>query len=217
MDRNQAAPLLFTAWLDQLTRAIFADELGTAFDGFALWNAEQVAHVLGEGQAWCDDVTTPVATETCHDQLRLSLGRALDALAARLGDDIDRWRWGDLHRARFSHPLLGHLPVVRRMTDLAIETDGDNYTVNRASPRPRGEPLFEAIHGAGLRAVFDLADLDRSRFVVATGQSGHPLSSHYGDLLGRWRDGGFVTIVGTDRPGVRRLVLEPARPEARAQ
>jgi penicillin amidase len=43
-------------------------------------------------------------------------------------------------------------------------------------------------------AVYDLADLDRSLFVVAPGQSGNLLSRHAWDFLRRWRDGGTVTL-----------------------
>jgi penicillin amidase len=38
--------------------------------------------------------------------------------------------------------------------------------------------------------VYDLADLDRSLFMVAPGQSGNLLSRHARDFLTRWRDGG---------------------------
>jgi penicillin amidase len=53
---------------------------------------------------------------------------------------------------------------------------------------------FEAVHGAGYRGVYDLADLDRSRFIVAPGQSGHFLSRHAGNLMGMWRDGQGVQL-----------------------
>ena len=68
---------------------------------------------------------------------------------------------------------------------------------------------FAHIHGAGFRAVYDLGDLDRSRFVIATGQSGNPLSPHYRDFLQRWRDGGTVRMPAAPEGAVRRLVLAP--------
>ena len=57
----------------------------------------------------------------------------------------------------------------------------------------------------------DLADLDLSRFVAATGQSGNPLSRHYRDLTALWATGQGVAIdrtAGSDREnavGVLRL------------
>ena len=57
-----------------------------------------------------------------------------------------------------------------------------------------GPAAFRQVHGAGLRAVYDLADLDASRFVIATGQSGNPLSSHWGDFLELWQQGRMVGL-----------------------
>ena len=56
---------------------------------------------------------------------------------------------------------------------------------------------FADIHGPGLRAVYDLADLDQSLFVIATGQSGNPLSPYYRDFVRLWRDGSMVALGST--------------------
>ncbi len=73
---------------------------------------------------------------------------------------------------------------------------------------------FQHLDGAGYRAIYDLADLDRSHFMIATGQSGNPLSPHYSDLLERWRDGRYIPIAGRpadlERGAVGKLVLRPA-------
>jgi penicillin amidase len=58
--------------------------------------------------------------------------------------------------------------------------------------------------------IYDLADLDNSRFMIATGQSGNPLSAHYDDLLETWRDGKYLTIApGSEQNASRTLVLAP--------
>jgi len=86
------------------------------------------------------------------------------------------------------------------------------------SIRQDGHP-FDHIHGAGFRAVYDFADLDRSRFIIATGQSGNVLSRHYGDLLEDWRDGRTLTIAGSReelaRRGAELLTLVPKSPKLR--
>jgi len=101
---------------------------------------------------------------------------------------------------------------VASLVDLATPTDGDNFTLNRASPRvddPTGAH-FDDVHGASLRVIFDLSDLDRSRFVIAGGQCGNPLSAHYADFVALWRDGQYVTMVGKDG-NLLRLVPEVPR------
>jgi penicillin amidase len=78
-----------------------------------------------------------------------------------------------------------------------VPVDGDNFTVNRATPRNAADLTeFPAIHGAGFRAIYDLSDLDRSLFAIAPGQSGHPTSRHWGDLAARWASGASLAIVG---------------------
>ena len=68
-------------------------------------------------------------------------------------------------------------------------------------------------HGAGYRAIYDLGRPERSVFVVSTGQSGNPLSSHYEDYAEPWRDGRYLPML-TGRARVEEgalgtLVLTP--------
>jgi penicillin amidase len=209
MRSDAPQPLIFDAWLIALTEAVFADELGQAFDEFLGWEADTLQRVLTRDQGWCDDRRTPVA-ESCEDQLRASLDAALASLSERLGPDTAAWRWGDLHRARFAHPVFTSVPVLGRLFDRTVEVGGDYYTAFRAVPRIRGEQRFTANHGAGVRVVFDLSDLDKSRFVLGPGQSGNVLSGHYDDRLLSWQQGHARAIV-KPREGVpvRTTVLVP--------
>ena len=68
-------------------------------------------------------------------------------------------------------------------------------------------------HGAGYRAIYDLGRPERSVFVVSTGQSGNPLSSHYEDYAEPRRDGRYLPML-PDRARVEEgalgtLVLTP--------
>ncbi|MGE0744310.1 MAG: penicillin acylase family protein [Rhodospirillales bacterium] len=208
MDRDRPEPLIYTAWLRALNRALYADELGPQFADYWSLRPLVVRRMLGNRTAWCDDIATPGA-ETCPAQVRAALGQALDELARAHGDDIAGWRWGDAHVARFRHGLFGWVPVLRDLADIVIETDGGAHTVNRAQPRISSEATpYADVHGPGLRAVYDLADLAGSRFMIATGQSGNPLSAHYRDTTERWRDGGYFRL--GEGGAWDTLVLTPA-------
>src|SRR3546814_463838 len=121
-----------------------------------------IERLITNGSGWCDDVTTTEA-ESCEMQIARALEMALDHLSCRFGSDMAAWRWGEAHAARFDHALLGRLPVLRELFTYSIEADGGNDTVNRATARLGGNPdtLFEDVHGAGFRAVYDLENLDR--------------------------------------------------------
>ena len=209
MNRDAPEPLIFTAWLRALAHVMLDTRLGENFSDVWFWDAPLLIEALkgGPASALCDDPKTP-AIEDCAGDIRLAHEQAMAALTAAYGADRSRWRWGDAHRAHFPNPFLSHIPLLAGWFDLALPTDGDNFSLNRASPRVDDATgaRFDDIHGASLRAIFDLANLDRSRFVICCGQSGNPVSDHYADFAPLWRDGQYVTMVGTVS---NRLRLEP--------
>jgi penicillin amidase len=171
---------------------------------------QRLAALLADDSLFCDDMGTE-ATEDCASAVRAALDEALAALVGLYGDEPAEWRWGEAHVARFDHPVLGFVPVVADLVAYELPTDGGQDTVNRGgssfiAPLPQA---FRHRHGAGFRAVFDLKNPDASRFVIATGQSGNPLSAHYGDLAPLWQRGESVTLAGTTAGEGDTLTLEP--------
>jgi penicillin amidase len=84
------------------------------------------------------------------------------------------------------HALLGQ----------SFPSDGGFYSVNRGGSLGipgKAHPLVRG-SGAGFRGIYDLADPARSRFVIATGQSGHPLSPFYADQLPLYREGKSIRL-----------------------
>lgn len=206
MDRDQSEPLLFTTWALALKRAIFSDELKERFDSWNGLRPMALFQALTTHSHWCDDVDTSHMVETCPQQAAQALAYALALLEAHHGEDHTAWRWGAAHKAIMEHALFKHFPVLDRLSRRIIATDGDDSTVNRGSFDSLTPPHYLHRQGAGLRAVYDLANLDNSQFVIATGQSGHFLSPHYDDLLQLWRDGQLFPMAGN---GERLLLLVP--------
>jgi penicillin amidase len=188
---DRPEPLIATAWIDRLRREVFADEVGEA-DWIAFERQRGRTRVLRlaltepSHAGWCDRVGTP-AVEGCAQLLRESLHATVDALAAAHGTDPSRWRWGDAHVSISEHRPFGRHWLLSRLFDIRVPVPGDASTVNVARPDPwhEREP-FASRWGPGYRAIYDLADLERSRFVHSAGQSGHRLSPHYADLSARW-------------------------------
>ncbi|MFZ2872622.1 penicillin acylase family protein, partial [Zavarzinia sp.] len=124
-----------------------------------------------------------------------ALADALDELTKRFGDDPAAWRWGAAHVAEMRHPILRFLPVVGGMVAITPPVGGGDDTLLRGAMRfsGSGEP-YASVHGAGFRAVYDLGDLGRSRFMIATGQSGNPYSPHWSDMAPLWAGDKYVEI-----------------------
>lgn len=202
--RERPEPLIFAAWLEQLWHDVLADELGDDFKAFQRPRPQVLAGILTRNRHWCDDTATPEA-ESCEQISSRALERAVRTLAERHGNVIANWKWGDDHRAVFAHPVLSHIPLLGWLTEVSIATGGDDFTVNRGTYLPGS---FQHVHGAGLRVVYDLDNLANSRFVIATGESGNPLSRHYDDQLEAWRDNRGVTL-GRHKETAAVLRLEP--------
>ncbi|MBI1943691.1 MAG: penicillin acylase family protein [Betaproteobacteria bacterium] len=197
MAAGQAEPLIAWGWWRELTRALYADELGAAFRPNWLARAVFVSRVLSGDAShapWCDDARTP-ARETCEELLALSLEAALADLKSRHGARISDWRWGEAHAARHEHRPLGRQPLLARLFDIRAPSPGDAYTVNvgRNNFYDEAEP-FANRHAASLRAIYDLADPESSLYIHSGGQSGNLLSPHYDAFTAAWARNEYIPM-----------------------
>ena len=216
MAAERAEPLIAIAWWREISRGLYADELGLAFNATWGMRAPFVAAALngrGGAERWCDDTRTE-RVESCDDVLSEALERALDELQRRYGTDADRWRWGDAHFAWSQHRPFSRVWWLAPFFDIRVPVPGDGYTVNvgQTDFNDAAEP-YASRHAPSLRAIYDLGDPQASLFIHSAGQSGNPLSSHYADFAPRWARGEYVPML-TERPrieslGVQRLVLTP--------
>ena len=216
MAADRAAPLIFWAWVRQLTLAVFADEVGQPLFDRTLGGRsfrDALEGVLDRHDAfWCDDKATPAA-ETCAQQVDLAFSRALEELTAVHGADVSKWRWDQAHIARSEHRPFSRVKALARWFELRAPVGGDTYTINVSRvglrPDPTTGELYLDEHGPSLRAIYDLGDPTKSRFMHSSGQSGIVFSPLYGNMVQRWARVDYVPLWGA--PTQRTLVLMPAR------
>ncbi len=219
MDTSSAAPLIFSAWYRELTRLIYADELGEPlFKGAWDQRAIFLGHVLrnDNGQArWCDNINTP-QKENCNELMSQALTLAVEDLKKRYGSRIKYWRWGDAHFALSEHRPFSKNAALARIFNIQVPSSGDSYSVNvgRHSINNEAQPYVNR-HAASLRAIYDLADLNQSRYIHSTGQSGNKLSAHYADFAARWASMEYISMT-TNRSQIEngakgKLTLAPAK------
>ena len=187
MTMESPQPLVFNLWLREFHRLVFRQQGLDPYYGGPM--ADFVGFVLSPaGAHWCGGDCAPL------------LKQALDTAMDRAHGP-----WGDAHPAVFAHPVLRGIPLLGPLTTLSIPSPGDDTTLDRGSPNARQE----GVHGASYRGVYDLADLDRSLFMLAPGQSGNPLRAHARDLLRRWRDGATLTLGRTAASVTESIELTP--------
>lgn len=222
MDGRRPEPLIFAAWMRALNFALFADALGPAFADYWDYRAPVIEQALAGQAGWCAGDAGSSGRERCAAFADRALDEALDDLGRRYGSDPARWRWADAHPARFVNPFWQQVPLIGGFASTSVPMNGGSDTVDRAAMRfADPERPFAAVHGAGYRAVYDLADLSRSRYVLATGQSANPLSPHYLDMTALWREGGGLRLDAPravlERDAASHLRLLPTRDGERRQ
>ncbi len=196
MNEHLPEPLIYAAWMRELQQRLIRDEIGPLAEEFQTLEPifiERVFRDVGGASAWCD-VAPSTAEETCTDIARLALDDALQWLEERYGSDVESWRWGAAHEARHDHQVLGDTRLFSWIVNIRQPTSGGDFTLNRAAtPGTMPDPFLNT-NAAGYRGVYDFADPDSSVFVIATGQSGNPLSRHYDDLGELWRRGEYIPM-----------------------
>lgn len=152
-------------------------------------------------------------------QIAASLAAAQATLIERHGTAPSGWAWGRVRPLMLPHVLGAVRPMDRLFNLGPVAAGGDTNTVAQAGVLPL-HPTANAAAIANHRMVVDLADVERSRFVLAGGQSGNPVSAHYDDLLPLWLRGEGIGIAwspeAVERATVDRLLLQPAHETAAA-
>ncbi len=110
--------------------------------------------------------------------LLAAIDRTLQPLAAT-GALAER-TWGEANTADVAHPLASAVPQLARWLNMPREPlTGDVYTPRVVSPRSGASERFVASPGHEASAILHMPG----------GQSGHPLSPHYGDQQRAWVTG----------------------------
>jgi penicillin G amidase len=220
MDPQRAEPAIAVAWWREAMRQTFSDELVQLWP--EVWTANNLHQPLlaalsgkPEQVPWCDVITTP-AKENCADVLATSLGKALDTLETIAGKDMAAWQWGRIHAVRAEHRPFARQAQLAKVFDITIPVGGDRFTVNQTAHNMRDDPaVFATRHGAGYRAVYDLANPDGGSFIHTSGQSGNVFSSRYKDYAAIWGKGERIamrlTRAAVDRSTDVMLELNPVK------
>lgn len=201
---DAVAPLIYTAWVDAFTRRVVGERLGQArFEGMygkRLFRGAVEGILERNDTAWCGAAGCAAASSA-------ALSDALNRLQAVHGDDVSAWRWGDAHPAISVHRPLSNVKPLAPFFEVRTPTGGDPFTLNVGQYHlDKADAPFANRHAASLRAVYDLSNLDNSRFIYQTGQSGNVFSSRYRDMSETWVDVRYRVL--TMKPAQWRSTLE---------
>ncbi|SMP48490.1 penicillin acylase family protein [Noviherbaspirillum suwonense] len=201
MDAARFEPLVYNAWMRELSRQLFAAPLGESLmkDYWEQRNIHQptaeALRTMDTGNLWCSGASAGNGLPRCTEVLSASLDSALADLRTRYGDDMQAWKWGKAHEALSEHRPFSKVPSLAKYFDIRLPSPGDTYTVNVGRHNLRDEAApFTNHHAASLRALYDLSNLENSRFIHSTGQSGNVFSPLYSNYAQRWIDVAYLPM-----------------------
>jgi penicillin amidase len=210
MDADKPQPVIFEAWLYAFHFSMLPAKLGLDTGDMGPFSASALQSLAADhGADWCG-ATDP----DCKKLAAQSLDHALADETVRQGNTMGAWRWGRENVAALHNKFWSHLPLFDKWSDLSVESSGDFYTLDRGGGfgNDPAHP-FTRTHGSGYRGIYDLSDPDKSLFMIATGESGHIFSPHYGDLVPLWKQVKAITLSGSEddlkKTGAAELTLEP--------
>jgi penicillin amidase len=202
-NESGAAAAYYNAVWSSLLDLTFNDELPKDLraDGGDQWMQAVSVLLTKPRSAWWDDKRTPGVTEGQSEILRQALVKARLDLTTELSKEPSDWQWGRLHQLTFKHQVLGGEDVPGIVAKLfnrgpidmpggsaIVDANGWNAACTTADPPEACGPGqgYGVDWAPSMRMVVDLSDLDRSRWVNQTGNSGHAFDDHYNDQSEAW-------------------------------
>ena len=188
------------AFRTRIINAAIGSELAKSF-GWSNFDTTLDRILAEQSPAWL-----PKEFKSYAELLRACHADARQVLSKSLGEDESKWTWGNMVKARFSHPL-SVVPLI-----------GSQFTI---PPFPQnGTPfMLGATVNVGsavsMRLIADPSDWDKTQHGITLGQSGVPASPHWKDQLDDWRAVTPRVFPFTDaaiaRATKQTLQLEPQR------
>jgi penicillin amidase len=186
---SAAAAFYNTTWRNLLLRTFDELPADRKPDGSSRW-FEVMRKLLDDPtSAWWDDRSTP-KVETRDDILGYALADGYTLLHNRLGKDISKWTWGDIHTLALRNATFGKSgigPIEWLFNPEPAGVSGGDAIVNATGWDAADGYEVDAV--PSMRMIVDLSNLDNSRWIQLTGNSGHAFHPNYDDQFELWRTG----------------------------
>ena len=198
---DSEATLVFHATLRHLVLNMYGDELALlgenyleAYTGLKYLVHRKIREVFKTGESsWIDNITTPDHVETLTELIVQSVTDAVSELESSYGVNVSNWKWGDAHTLTHPH-MLSKVKILDNLFNLNVgpfRSGGSDKTPN-AGGYSFNKPYHQTA-GASMRRIVDFNNMNETQFILPTGQSGMPSSSHYRDQAEMYHSGKYRT------------------------
>jgi penicillin amidase len=171
------------------------------------YRAALLEQIKNPNSPWCDDPKS-AQIESCLQSSNKAFDTALEYLSKEYGNDPSSWSWGKAHIAISEHRPFSKVPLIGRLFNLEVPFPGDSNTINVGRLELlRSEQPYVTLQTPSLRAIYDLADLERSLFIYQAGQSGWIQSKFSRNMNPLWANNEYLPLQMTPKNPKRTLEL----------
>ena len=190
MDMESVEAIIFNYFWDEMQAQTFRDQLPERHWPYGGTNdADVIYHILKDsGSIWWDDVST-AGVEDRDTILARSFEEGYTKAVNELGEDLEKWRWGELHTIVFDHPTLGQtgISLIDNIFNGGPDETGGSALVPQNTAWIARSESFEVAWIPHIREVINLGNLGESWMIHQLGQSGHPMHAQYDNFVDKWR------------------------------
>ncbi|MEM7162772.1 MAG: penicillin acylase family protein [Bacteroidota bacterium] len=192
-DKNNRAPILYQNWKYFLFKSIFEDELGA--DNFARLiarlefkkNYQKV--IFNHENIWWKNQAHSLSQK---ELIQMAFEQAIGNVKDKLGEESEKWNWGNCHQAFFEHPIGKQKPLDKIFTVGPYPCSGNATTINANSFTLDESCNYRVFSAPQMRIIVDFADVANAESILPVGQSGNPSSDYFDNqakdfLNGLWR------------------------------
>lgn len=204
---SSTAATIFDLFFLNLSRNVLATEIGEeAYQSLASLSyvpVQIISRMLDQNSPYFNRTDSPLNDDRAM-VVQEAMHETVEQLGEMFGDEPINWRWENVNTITLRPPLLGEAAaapeapaVLRTIVNNLFSrgpypVHGHALSVNKAEygwDRP-----FEVTLGPSIRRIVDFSSPGRALSILPTGQSGNPISTHYGDQTDMWLDGRYRFI-----------------------
>ncbi|MDG1572826.1 penicillin acylase family protein [Robiginitalea sp. M366] len=187
--------LIYHRWIYYLLAEGYADELGAEdFQGLLATHLHKrlIARMVENPESvWWDNFHTPEVSETLTDAVNTAFKKAIASLVRDFGPNREQWQWGRAHTLEHKHPI-GQVAWLRPFFNVGpFPVPATREVINNLAFQYDSTGMYPVTSGPSTRRIVDFSDIENSRSILPTGQSGNPLSPHYDDQAAMYVQGEF--------------------------
>ena len=214
---KDVGPTIYYKLIYNVLQAAMEDELGAAnlkvFLGTHVMKNSLLPLMKNDRSIWWDNISTKNIIETRTSIFDKAFNLTVQQLQNQLGNNLNTWEWGRVHLIEHVHPIGMKKPFNYFFNVGPFPVPGGQEVINQIAFDYNGEGIYKAKYGPAMRLVLDFSDIENSKSVLPTGQSGNVMSPYYYDQANMYNSGKSrkqkMNAIEIEKNKSGRILLQP--------